>query len=69
MQIDLRYADAKQGDVIVVVAPVLRFKDVGFNANVSLEDLGPPDRLISGAVADRLVPHAASRRTVLVSGG
>jgi hypothetical protein len=26
--------------VIVVVAPVLRFKDVGFNANVTLEDLG-----------------------------
>lgn len=40
LQIDLRYADAKQGDVIVVVAPVLRFKDVGFNANVTLEDLG-----------------------------
>lgn len=39
-QIDLRYADPKQGDVIVVVAPVLRFKDVGFNANVTLEDLG-----------------------------
>jgi hypothetical protein len=47
-EIDLRYADPKQGDVIVVVAPVLRFKDVGFNANVTLEDLGPPDRLISG---------------------
>lgn len=40
LQIDLRYADPKQGDVIVVVAPVLRFKDVGFNANVTLEDLG-----------------------------
>ena len=40
VQIDLRYADPKQGDVIVVVAPVLRFKDVGFNANVTLEDLG-----------------------------
>ncbi len=48
MQIDLRYANSKQGDVIVIVAPVLRFKDVGFNADVSLEDLGPPDRLISG---------------------
>lgn len=37
MQIDLRYANRGQGDVIVVVAPVLRFKDVGFNADVTLE--------------------------------
>ena len=36
-QIDLRYANRKEGDMIVVVAPVLRFKDIGFNANVSLE--------------------------------
>jgi len=37
LQIDLRYANKGQGDVIVVVAPVLRFKDVGFNADISLE--------------------------------
>ena len=52
VQIDLRYADPKQGDVIVVVAPVLRFKDVGFNANVTLEDLG-----------QSLLPHPAVRYT------
>jgi len=47
-EIDLRYASKGQGDVIVIVAPVLRFKDIGFNADVTLEDLGPPDRLILG---------------------
>ena len=32
----------------MVVAPVLRFIDVGFNADIRIEELGPPDRLISG---------------------
>lgn len=32
----------------MVVAPVLRFKDVGFNAKVTVEELGTPDMLISG---------------------
>ena len=31
-----------------MVAPVLRFMDVGFNADVHIEELGPPDKLISG---------------------
>ncbi len=31
-QIDLRYQNKEQGDVAVVVAPVLRFMDVGYNA-------------------------------------
>ena len=47
-QIDLRYDNRDQGEVNVIVAPVLRFKDVGFNADVSLEDLGSPEKLITG---------------------
>ncbi|GIL48056.1 hypothetical protein Vafri_4764 [Volvox africanus] len=31
-EIDLRYQNKEQGDLAVVVAPVLRFMDVGFNA-------------------------------------
>ena len=37
MQIDLRYAGDNEGELSVVVAPVLRFLDVGFNANVRIE--------------------------------
>ena len=48
MQIDLRYGNAKQGELSVVVAPVLRFLDIGFNANIKIEDVGSPDKLISG---------------------
>lgn len=47
-QIDLRFGDKEQGALQVVVAPVLRFKDVGFNARVTVEELGTPDMLISG---------------------
>ena len=32
----------------MIVAPVLRFKEVGFNADVSLEDLGSAEKLITG---------------------
>lgn len=38
----------EEGDAAVLVAPVLRFRDVGFNADVSLEDLFEPKRLIYG---------------------
>lgn len=31
-----------------MVAPVLRFLDIGFNANLKIEDVGPPDKLIAG---------------------
>lgn len=48
MQIDLRYGNPKQGELSVVVAPVLRFLDIGFNANIKIEDVGPPDKLING---------------------
>lgn len=47
-EIDLRFGDPTSGSLQVVVAPVLRFADVGFNARVTLETLGPPDRLIDG---------------------
>ncbi|KAG2444064.1 hypothetical protein HYH02_009007 [Chlamydomonas schloesseri] len=47
-EIDLRYQSKDEGDVAVVVAPVLRFMDVGFNAKVSLKDVGPPQRVIEG---------------------
>lgn len=32
----------------VIVAPVLRFLDLGYNADIRLPDVGPPDRLIAG---------------------
>ena len=31
-QIDLRFAEREQGSLVVVVAPVARFADIGFNA-------------------------------------
>jgi len=31
-QIDLRFADRDEGNLVVVVAPVARFADIGFNA-------------------------------------
>jgi hypothetical protein len=37
LQIDLRYTSREQGDLAVVVAPILRFADIGFNANVTIE--------------------------------
>jgi hypothetical protein len=35
LQIDLRFACPEQGNLSVVVAPVLRFADVGYNAGES----------------------------------
>lgn len=34
--------------VLSQVAPVLRFMDVGYNANVKIEDIGTPDKIIAG---------------------
>jgi hypothetical protein len=48
MQIDLRFSSKDQGSLAVVVAPVLRFIDVGFNADIRIEEIGSPDKLISG---------------------
>ena len=36
-QIDLRYSGDNEGELSVVVAPVLRFLDIGFNANIRIE--------------------------------
>lgn len=47
-QIDLRFSNKDQGSLAVVVAPLLRFIDVGFNADVRIEEIGPPEKLISG---------------------
>jgi hypothetical protein len=40
----------------VVVAPVARFKSVGINANITIEDLASPQNIIAGA------PHMFMRR-------
>ena len=47
-EIDLRFASKEMGSLAVVVAPVLRFMDVGFNADLRIEGLGTPDRIIAG---------------------
>ena len=47
-QIDLRFGNRVQGSLSVVVAPVLRFVDVGYNADVRIEQLGEPDKIING---------------------
>ena len=48
LQIDLRYVNPEEGGLEVVVAPVMRFKDIDFNANVRIEDIATPDKIISG---------------------
>ena len=45
---DLRFQDKEEGDISVVVAPVARFADIGFNASVRLQELVTPEQLISG---------------------
>jgi len=47
-EIDLRYANEEEGSALVVVAPILRFMDVGYNANVTIKQIGPPDKIIAG---------------------
>lgn len=47
-EIDLRYGEEDCGSLQIVVAPVLRFLDIGFNADVDMEDLGPPQKIIEG---------------------
>jgi len=47
-EIDLRFENTDQGNLLVVVAPVLRFMDVGYNANVTIEQIGTPDKIIAG---------------------
>eukprot|EP00882_Tetradesmus_deserticola_P002227 GHRQ01002379.1.p1 GENE.GHRQ01002379.1~~GHRQ01002379.1.p1 ORF type:complete len:279 (+),score=108.63 GHRQ01002379.1:232-1068(+) len=47
-EIDLRFACPEEGHLQVVVAPVLRFADVGYNADVRITDLNKPENIISG---------------------
>ncbi|GBF95417.1 hypothetical protein Rsub_08379 [Raphidocelis subcapitata] len=47
-EIDLRFADRDQGNLVIVVAPVARFAEIGFNADIRIEELGPPDKIIAG---------------------
>lgn len=54
-EVDLRFVSTEdtpkrtlRGDLAVVVAPVLRFTDVGFNADVRIDKLGTPEKMISG---------------------
>lgn len=47
-EIDLRFENPDQGNLLVIVAPVLRFMDVGYNASVDIEQIGPPDKIIAG---------------------
>ena len=44
-----RYSNPEEGSLQVVVAPVARFKAVGINANITIEDLASPQNIIAGA--------------------
>ncbi|KAG1669680.1 hypothetical protein FOA52_002064 [Chlamydomonas sp. UWO 241] len=46
-EIDLR-CSSEMGEISIVVAPVLRFADVGYNAKVRIEDIGTPLKVIQG---------------------
>ncbi|CAL1412662.1 unnamed protein product [Linum trigynum] len=45
-EIDLRFANSKEGRLSVIVAPVLRFADY-LGEDARIEQIGPPDRVIS----------------------
>lgn len=47
-EIDLRYGKDDSGSAMVIVAPVLRFADIGYNADVRIDQLATPDRIIAG---------------------
>ncbi|WOL01559.1 psbP domain-containing protein 4, chloroplastic [Canna indica] len=44
-EIDLRFANSKEGRLFVIVAPVQRFADI--EGEAQLEKIGPPDKVIS----------------------
>ncbi|KAL2652046.1 hypothetical protein R1flu_020174 [Riccia fluitans] len=44
-EIDLRFQNPTEGNISVVVAPVLRFAD-GLGDNVKIEDIGEPEKVI-----------------------
>lgn len=45
-EIDLRFANSKQGRLFVVVAPVLRFAD-NLGDDATIEKIGPPEKVIN----------------------
>ncbi|XLT03147.1 hypothetical protein HN51_052498 [Arachis hypogaea] len=45
-EIDLRFANSKQGHLFVVVAPVLRFAD-NLGDDATIEKIGPPEKVIN----------------------
>mmetsp|Transcript_4594 Transcript_4594/g.8682 ORF Transcript_4594/g.8682 Transcript_4594/m.8682 type:complete len:271 (-) Transcript_4594:213-1025(-) len=45
-EVDLRFSCRPEGDLAVVVAPVLRFYDVGYNASVTIDELGTPEAIV-----------------------
>ncbi|GAB2270503.1 PsbP domain-containing protein 4, chloroplastic [Dionaea muscipula] len=45
-EIDLRFANSKEGSLFVIVAPVLRFAD-NLGDDVKIEKIGPPEKVIS----------------------
>ncbi|RWR92815.1 psbP domain-containing protein 4, chloroplastic isoform X2 [Cinnamomum micranthum f. kanehirae] len=44
-EIDLRFANSQEGRLFVIVAPVLRFADLGEDAKI--EEIGPPEKVIN----------------------
>ncbi|KAH7680977.1 Photosystem II protein [Dioscorea alata] len=44
-EIDLRFANSQEGRLFVIVAPVLRFADLGGDAKI--EQIGPPEKVIN----------------------
>ncbi|GAQ83222.1 psbP family protein [Klebsormidium nitens] len=64
-EIDLRFSNPAQGNISVVVAPVLRFADLGENPTIDM--IGSPDKVINafgpeviGQVVDDKVVYARS---------
>lgn len=57
-----RYGSTDEGSAMVVVAPVLRFKEVGVNANVTIKELGAPENLIAGGWVGGWVGSSCAQR-------
>lgn len=62
-EIDMRM-QGDAGGLSVVVAPVMRFADIPFNADVRIEMLGSPDKLIRG-FAPELIGQPLEDRQIL----
>eukprot|EP00667_Euglena_gracilis_P012576 EG_transcript_12922 len=45
-ELDARFKSADYGDVAIIVAPIMRFKDIPFNAKVTIDQLGTPEQLV-----------------------